>query len=602
MSRGLYLLFGLILHLVHGDVITHFAQSAEIGVEQLPEHKGTDKVTFFAAMRAEKATKSEYNYLISFGDPECSEGCAQSMVEFCEEPKVEQGWEHFEIEHYPEANDPGAVYMRTTIALGQDLRCNTSSIQRTVDETTGLITFSGNLVLSIWTACKNDECPTFQRSDAYDFKLSYNASNREIIGMSYNLAVFEYSAEATRNIRMDDVGLMVEITTTVGTNNERAYENPPHFNNAVLFSQDCVPEMQLVAMTECPKGSGNSCDQQLYLLPVKQADSAYGTAKGRLEIHAQLIGPDGVFQSVAVLHVRMNIDSGTDYGTSQRDVDFLIATESGSEPDMLAPYIITQKTANLFDNQTLCVALSLPDPKEGVDLQLFKLIICSSASVDLSTGQGCRTENVVDMKTYTLFERSSDAETDSTEESTELSYCFQVPKINTASHVLDISYATAMTAKPIEAESSGVVNLLRRRSLYDNSVVTTQNFWVDCPEHLHWDEDCECCVHDHGIDDDDINGWGIFLLVLLGLGLIGTLICFWWWGTPGCSYGMDAEYMHPYYVPVIVPDPKHRGKYVHGFRDAYSGAIVTEVVVDQYGNRMPAEKHRHKKDKKHSKK
>jgi hypothetical protein len=575
------------------DVITHFAQSAEIGVEQLPKDKGTDRVTFFAAMRAEKAAQSEYNYLISFGAPVCTEGCAQSMAGFCGEPVVEDGWEHFEIEHYPEPGDLGAVYMRTTIGLDEELKCNESGIVRTVDETTGLVTVAGTLVLSIWTACGEAECPEFRHSDSYDFKLQYNASNREILGMGYNLAEFEYSAEATRNIRHVDVGLMVEITTTVQTNHEIAYPNPPHFENAILFSQDCEPEMQLVSMTGCPEGSGNLCNQQLYLLPVKQTDSAYADAKGSLEIHAQLIGPDGIFQSVAVLHVRMNIDSPTDYGTTQRALDFLMATQSVTETDMLAPYIENgESTKNLKDNQTVCVALAIPGPVEGIDLRLAKLVICSSATVDLSTSTGCRTQNVADMKTYVVYEGSGDE--DSTEEQTELSYCFAVPKINDAGHVMDIAYETALPKHP-EGSDSGIVNLLRRRSLYDNEVVTTQNFWVDCPEHLHWDDDCACCVHDHGVDDDDIDGWGIFLLVLLGLGLIATLFCFWWWGTPGCAYGGEAEWMHPYYVPVIVEDPKHKGKYLHGFRDAYTGAIVTEVVVDRYGNRTPAPQHRKKK-------
>jgi len=597
MRRGFCLLVAWLIHLAHADVITHFAQSAEIGVEQLPKDKGTDRVTFFAAMRAEKAAKSEYNYLISFGEPECTEGCAQSMSDFCGEPKVEEGWEHFEIEHYPESNDPGAVYMRTTIALGEEVKCNSSGIVRTVDEETGLVTFSGSLILSIWTACGDGECPTFQHSDEYDFKLMYNASNREILGMSYNLAKFEYSAEATRNIRMDSVGLLVEITTTVQSLDE---SNPPHFENAILFNQDCEPEMELVTLTSCDAETGPVCTQQLYLLPVLQEDSAFKSAKGLIEIHAQLISADGLFQSVAVLHVRMNIDSPTDYGTSQRAVDFLMATKSVDEPSMLSPYIADgQSTASLLDNETLCVAVGLPGTSEGVDLQLFSLTLCSSATVDLSTSNGCRTENVADMKTYVLFERAATPDDSSAEQQTELSYCFQVPKINEAGHVIDVNYMTVLSIPGVPANGSDVVHLLRR-SLYDNSIVTTQNFWVDCPEHFHWDEDCDCCVHNHGNDDNGISGWGIFLLVLLGIALIGTLVFFWYWGTPGCNYGMEPEYLHPYYTPVVVPDPNHKGRYLHGFRDAYSGNIVTEVVLDADGNRLPAPKHRHShKKKKH---
>jgi hypothetical protein len=226
------------------------------------------------------------------------------------------------------------------------------------------------------------------------------------------------------------------------------------------------------------------------------------------------------------------------------------------------------------------------------------LVLCSSVTVDLSTSNGCRTENVADMKTYVLYEQPAKENTsESKEDQTELSYCFQVPKINDAGHVIDVDYVTVVTLEGVPANGSDVVHLLRR-SLYDNSIVTTQNFWVDCPTHLHWDEDCECCVHDHGNDDDSISGWGIFFLVLLGLGLIGTIVFFWYWGTPGCNYGMEPEYLHPYYTPVVVPDPKHKGRYLHGFRDAYSGNIVTEVVVDADGNRLPAHKYRHSHKKK----
>jgi hypothetical protein len=152
---------------------------------------------------------------------------------------------------------------------------------------------------------------------------------------------------------------------------------------------------------------------------------------------------------------------------------------------------------------------------------------------------------------------------------------------------------------PIPADGDAVINLMRR-SLYDNNIVTTQSFWVDCPGGTHWDDDCDCCVINTGAADS-IDGWGIFLLVLLGLGLVALIVCFCYWGTPGCSYGMEPEYMHPYYVPVIVPDPKNKGRYLHGFRDAYTGTIITEVVVDEHGNRMPAPKHRHSKKKKPTK-
>jgi hypothetical protein len=583
----------------YADIVTHFAQSAEIGVEQLPKDKGTDRVTFFAAMRAEKAAASEYNYLISFGEPECADGCAQSMGDFCGAPVVEDGWEHFEIEHYPESNDPGAVYMRTTIGLGEEVKCNNSGVTRTVDEQTGLVTFSGELVLSIWTTCGEGECPTFQRSDGYEFKLQYNASNREILGMSYNLAKFEYSAEATRNIRMESVGLLVEITTTAQSLDE---SNPPHFENAVLFSQTCEPEMELVTLTTCEPGGGNVCTQQLYLLPVVQEDSAFNAVKGMVEIHAQLISADGLFQSVAVLHVRMNIDSPTDYGTVQRVVDFLMATQSVDEPTMLSPYIIEgERTANLIGNQTVCVAVALPSPEEGVTLELAKLVVCSSATTDLSTSNGCRTENVADMRTYVIYERDGTTEKKQAER-TEITRCFQTPKIGSAGHVLDINYATAIKPLPVAGgDGNDTVQLLIRRSLYNNDVVTTQNFWVDCPTGTHWDDDCACCVINNG-STDEISGWGIFLLVLLGLGLIAVVVCFCYWGTPGCSYGVEPEWLHPYYVPVLVPDPKHKGKYLHGFRDQYSGTVITDVIVDEHGARSPAHKHRHTGKKKPTKK
>jgi hypothetical protein len=61
---------------------------------------------------------------------------------------------------------------------------------------------------------------------------------------------------------------------------------------------------------------------------------------------------------------------------------------------------------------------------------------------------------------------------------------------------------------------------------------------------------------------------------------------------------MEAEWLHPYYIPVVVPDPKHKGKYLHGFRDAYSGKIVTEVIVDKHGGHSPAHHHRHAHKKK----
>jgi len=350
-----------------------------------------------------------------------------------------------------------------------------------------------------------------------------------------------------------------------------------------------------VTLTDCPPGPANQCVQQLYLLPVHQEDSAYGTAKGSLEIHAQLLGPDGVFQSVAVLHIRMNIDSASDYGTSPRPIDFLMATQSVQEPTMLAPDIVGgDKTASLSNEQTMCVAMGIPSAGEGIDLKLFTLVLCSSATVDLSTSNGCRTENVADMKTYTLFEKQETEDASNTGVQTELSYCFQLPKIAQAAHVLDIGYATAMSVVPVAGSSSDVVQLVRKRSMYDNNVVTTQNFWVDCPSGTHWDDDCECCVINNG-STSDIDAWGIFLLVLLGLALIATVFCFWWWGTPGCSYAADAEYMHPYFVPVVVPDPNHKGKYVHGFRDAYTGTIITEVVVDKHGARAPHHRHRHSK-------
>ena len=119
-------LFALFALRSNADVITRFAQSAEIGVEQLPENKDTDKITFFAAVRNEKSISAlNSNYILSFGQPSCEDSCAQSRSSVCAKTStITEGWEDFELDHYPTKKDPAAIYIRKTFSMSDEIACN----------------------------------------------------------------------------------------------------------------------------------------------------------------------------------------------------------------------------------------------------------------------------------------------------------------------------------------------------------------------------------------------------------------------------------------------------------------------------------------------
>ena len=615
--RPLYILLAGMFVGLRADIVTHFSQATEIGVEQLKANADSDKITFFAAVRAESASR-QYQYVLSFGEPICEESCLQSVNAFCaaEKPRETQDWESFWLEHYPSNADPGAVYIRRTLSVSDDsaLGCNaTPDVLRTVDDSTGIITYSGKLVLSLWEAgdrCE-DGCPVFKHSDTYHFNVNYMPASAEkelsFTGLDYELAKYEYSAEATRNIRISDIGLLLEITTLLeekNTEDEQGSSSaaPVSFQDMQIFKQHCEPEMELVALTECEEQTGTACTQRLYLRPVDQADTAYSKAKGTLEIHASFDSDEGGSYSLAVLHIDVNIDS-SDYGVAQREVDLVVATNE-TEPStqqttqQLTPYIINgQSTKNLVDEQQLCIALASP---ALTPLTLHAVTLCASSSVDLGRQRGCRTEGVEDMKTMALYSiDDSSSEYGSVVQpegkGNELTYCFNVRKIENFSHVIDVAYTTAITGSENDDSASGVVHL-EARSMYDD-VASTEGFWIDCPYGYYWDPVCACCAHTHG---HSLSTWEWVFLVILGLVVLGVIAFVMFGGGSSCFYGHHGDaWVKPCYQRVFIPNPHHPGYFMPAYRDVHSGKTITKIHIDGDGNevivadRTPVRRRRH---------
>jgi len=563
------LAFALLLG-ARADVITHFAQATEIGVEQLPKHKGTDKLTFFAAVRAEKDS-SAHEYVLSFGQPTCDVVCTQSMNSFCsEERTLTDGWEHFALDHYPTDSDPAALYIRRTFTVAEALACAQNSTELIVTEG-DLVTYTGSLVLSIWDKHQCEQtCPPFKQADTYQFSISYNKTSSLFSGLSYSLAKYEYSAEATRNIRIDGVGLLVEITTQL-----KASDALHSFTEMDIYQQDCVPPMRLVALTDCSESDGLVCTQRLYLLPIDADSTAYGFASGTLEIHGSFDTDDSDSFSVAVLHVEINIDSATDYGTQQRAVDVVIAVNN-------TPYINTPEQLPLIDNQYLCIAIASPTL---TPLSLAAIKLCtgacdgSSRSLDIF-----RAATNVNLGVLTQPEGKTN----------EASYCFNLRKIENATHTIAVEYASLLNQD--SSSNSGIVKL-QRRSMFDNSIATTESFWIDCPHGFHWDDSADACVHDHG--ESELTTWEWVFLVLLGLTVVGVIVCMCWSGS-GCYDNGAGDMVHPYYVRCVVPNPHRPGHYMHAFREQHSGKIITNIQIDGDGNevtvldRTPVHRRRHK--------
>ena len=584
-----HLLFLAVLALCYRtEILLHFAQSDEIGIEQLPEHTLTDKITFFAVVRKERS-RNDYDYVLSFGAPKCEETCLQSANDLCNEngKVINQNWENLELDHFPKDNDPSAVYIRRTVSMSE-LLCDESTVVRTVDAETGVIRVVGDLILSTTSECTNS-CPLFKTSDSIPFDISYDPNTKEFTGLTYRLSKYEYSAEPTRNIRIDGLGLIVEITTMISlsgmSDSTTPTTAPPYFSNAVVFQQDTVPAMKVIAITDCDELAGSQCTQRMYLSPIEPSGTAYGSAIGDMEIHADLLSSGGQKSSQIILHAAMNIVSSNDFGTMQRAIDLIMGTRNTAD-STIKPYIAdAEGINNLLNDESVCVSVSSPEltPTTITGVQL-----CASATVDIGTMQGCQTPGLTDMAKRVIYNVNEDIRQGllivPEGRDSEAAFCFNMKKIIDNAHVVEVTYAYTI-ADELNQTSSQIANFqtkfVAKRNLYDNNIATTESCWVDCPWGEEWDDWSGCCVPCCGANDA-WDTWVIVLVIILGLGICGVCVALLVFSDS--YYGPTGAYAMPYWQPCYVEVPGHPGHYKKAFRDDNSGKVITNIIIDGDGN------------------
>lgn len=525
----------------YAAVRVHFGQATEFGVEQLPENENTDRVTFFAAMRQDM-DDLHGDYILSFGPPSCEQNCAQSRQLCGEQASTNGNWEHIQLDHYPSPTDPAAIYIRQTIALDSELPCHNSDLLK-IDNEDQSVDFTGNLYLSVSTGCI-ETCPMFETIEIFPFALHRTAEN--ISGLDYKLRNYEFNAEATRNLRIENLGLFVEISTELIDYDYTGEGLPSYFDDAIIENQDCVPELKIVGLTNCSETAGDTCNQRFYLLPVSTDDHALEKVSGRVAIQTKLRSGDGNLSSVTIIHVSLDIDSPTDFGPEKRDIDSMFVLNA-------IPFFnenLLDNSTTLVDKDQFCISLSSPVLNE---VSIVSVRTCGSESV--SNLESCDVMNLDDLRISNLYDaenkvtnRKTIAELTPDLLQSQAQVCFKMQKVVSGSQLLEVAY-----------NSSG--NLVRR-GLFCCGNVTPSPIYCDCPLGYTWDYVCGCCNY-HG-------GWTwswwwiVVFLILIGGGILAFTV---WGGNCGSGH-YDGVYLEPTGIPstyfLVDKDEKKTIVNVHG--------------------------------------
>jgi hypothetical protein len=443
--------------------IVHFRQATEFGVEQLKQDVGTDRITFFAAMR-QSLDDLDIEYVLSFGPPKCEPSCAQSTSNICKGSQriVNNEWEHIQLEHYPNAEDPAAIYIRKSLSLNNELSCAEGDISKAD-------TLKGNLYLSVALGCNEDtKCPNFETVEIFPFEIT------SVDDLNYRTSMIAFDAKATRNLRMENVGLFVEITTEIFD------QSGVNFSYPRIVSQDCEPALRVVSMTDCQPNEDN-CKQQLYLSPIDNTDSAIDKVNGAVTLELEFGSDES--RVISLLHVNVGIDSSNDYGNEERAIDTLLSIFTDAYDAYFAG-----SNATLVDNDRFCVSLASPRllPVEIINIQTCSI----NGSVCMS-----------------LFNSSDDMSADSerilTTDSQSM-ICLTIRKIAEGEQTIEVEYTSSQ----------------KRRGLYDNLTITPMIIYCDCPLGYVWDPLCDCCVNSHH-DWDWSWGW-IWVVALVVAGIVLT--------------------------------------------------------------------------------
>lgn len=531
----------LFVSVAYAKIVTHIAQSTEIGLEQLDANLNTDAITFFATARIEK-DKEDFEYVLSFGPPTCEFNCAQSLNNLCTAaPDAESApqWLSDEIRHYPAEDDPAAYYIRTTLRASNVLACPNDYIKQEIDLTTRDVTLSGVLYLSIAESC-TDGCPVFRTSDRYPFYVVYNHATQNFTGLDYRFSKYSFESVATRNLRIQNVGFAVEIETAVAYNRFEADEQSyklARIANATIYQQDCKPSMRVVAVTNCESYDGHICNQHVYVAPEDRQLGHYTTAVGSVVLHCTVVSDDGEIENDVVIHVDMQVVNPYDFGRLKRPVDVVLSTVDHWYSAERSLYL--QNTPDVATPDTtdrVCVSVASPF---RIDTELRNVILCSSPSTNLSQSTGCNASDVITRTLYSAVEHFFG--TGVSLEDGGMTVCFDAVKLTNNSHVLAVSYrptTASFSDYNYHTDGTDYTSTIfptvyeRRRSMFNNSnpdhedIAHSDVFFIDCPSGFHWDFDVHACVENTGIDS--LGTTSIVLLVLFFIVLFAAFFyCTW---------------------------------------------------------------------------
>ena len=540
----------------HAKITTHFLQSSEIGLEQLEQYDNTDKITFFAAVQNERDS-DEYEYLLSFGPPSCETSCSQSRNDLCNpnvDETVTEGWQHFELGHYPKEDDPAAFYIRYTVSAGNILPCPNDYIKQTIDLTTLDVTLEGELYLSMVERCDSQSCPTYHVSDIYPFTLFYNKSANSISGIDYRFSKYSFSSEATRNIRVTNVGLVVEIETQVLFSNyeystDYVETQMARITDISIADQDCTPPMKIHTFTHCDEANQEKgCTQRLYLTPIERTDAdAYSLVKGSVKLKCTITADDGSESSVASLLLDVEIDSPSDYGTEERPVDVVLSKQKTplfGTSDFYNPH--NSENDNLVNKQYACV--SLADPSL-TPLAISSIVLCGSH--ETTDMEDCSEPDLLKKTLYSSSYLVNSGHMHKFQgQGNEATFCFEATKLTNGTHILELKYYSYIGQESIGNSGASEddmhevldaslelirITVQRRRSMFNNSdvgeqVVHSEVFFFDCPGDSFWDPDCDCCILGSGISSSTTSL--IVLSVLMVLIFAMFVACLCWYDDP----------------------------------------------------------------------
>jgi len=479
----------LVLACARAKVLVHFGQATEFGVEQLDKDAGTLNVTFFAAMRQQI---EDHEYVLSFGPPQCERNCAQSTNSICktQERVLNDGWEHIQIDHYPTPEDTGAIYIRKTIDLEAGLACINDDFQQTGEKN-----FTGTLYLSIAQSCDENSCPHYETVEMYPFNF-----NADLAGLNYKYTDYEFTAEATRNLRMANVGLFVEITTVL---TDRKGEQLSQFTESTILHQTCEPALHIVAITNCSEIEGNVCTQRLYLAP-ETDDHMIDSVKGELAIQTKLVNAQGGVETISVIHVDVAIASPVDFGMLQRPIDSLFTVLTAT----YAPYFLGSNTTLLYDKDYFCVSVASPN---------LDAVTITDVTTCTTEGETCDDDNITSYGLYSLEDpqvnRITMAATVPLEQASQAMVCMNLKKLSDGPQFVQVSYRLDSLTGSSNA----------KRGVYSGETMSPSLIFCDCPWGYIWDDVTDSCVHHHH-DDWHWSWWWVW--IVLGILVVGVCVYF----------------------------------------------------------------------------